>query len=45
MFGSVETEKHLAQAMEQLENLGTKPEAIVFTGTSPTWGSLMPTRG
>jgi len=32
LFGSVETEKHLAQAMEQLENLGTKPEAIVFTG-------------
>jgi len=32
LFGSVETEKHLAQAMAQLENLGTKPAAIVFTG-------------
>jgi len=32
LFGSVETEKHLAQAMTQLENLAAKPAAIVFTG-------------
>jgi 3',5'-cyclic AMP phosphodiesterase CpdA len=32
LYGSVATEEHLAQALAQLERLGTKPEAIVFTG-------------
>jgi 3',5'-cyclic-AMP phosphodiesterase len=32
LFDAVATEEHLQAAMEQLENLGTKPQAIVFTG-------------
>ena len=32
LYGAVETEKNLVQALTQLENLGTRPEAIVFTG-------------
>ena len=32
LYGAVKTEVHLAQALAQLERLGTKPEAIVFTG-------------
>jgi Icc protein len=32
LYGEVETEVHLAQALAQLERLGTTPEAIVFTG-------------
>jgi len=40
LFGAVETEKHLAQALAQLENLGTKPAAIVFTGDLADLGEL-----
>jgi Icc protein len=32
LYGKVETEKNLRQALEQLARLITKPEAIVFTG-------------
>lgn len=32
LFDAVATEEHLRAAMAQLENLGTKPQAIVFTG-------------
>jgi 3',5'-cyclic AMP phosphodiesterase CpdA len=32
LYGKVETERNLRQALEQLARLGTKPEAIVFTG-------------
>ena len=32
LYGAVKTEVHLAQALAQLERLGTAPEAIVFTG-------------
>jgi 3',5'-cyclic AMP phosphodiesterase CpdA len=32
LYDAVATEDHLRAAMEQLENLGTKPQAIVFTG-------------
>lgn len=32
LYGSVQTDTHLAQALAQLEASGAKPEAIVFTG-------------
>lgn len=32
LYGSVETEKHLKQAMVQLERVSTPPQAIVVTG-------------
>lgn len=32
LYGSVLTDAHLAQALEQLEASGAKPDAIVFTG-------------
>ena len=32
LYGTVETEAHLRAALGQLEHLGTKPKAIVFTG-------------
>lgn len=32
LYGAVDTDTHLKQALEQLERSGTNPEAIVFTG-------------
>ncbi|GAA3748594.1 3',5'-cyclic adenosine monophosphate phosphodiesterase CpdA [Leifsonia bigeumensis] len=32
LYGSVQTDEHLAQALAQLEASGARPEAIVFTG-------------
>ena len=32
LYGSVDTDRHLAMALEQLERSGTTPEAIVITG-------------
>jgi 3',5'-cyclic AMP phosphodiesterase CpdA len=32
LYGSVQTDAHLAQALSQLEASGARPEAIVFTG-------------
>lgn len=32
LFGAVETEKNLGQALAQLERSGIRPEALVFTG-------------
>ena len=32
LFGKVTTEKNLRRALEQLQNSGIKPEALVFTG-------------
>ena len=32
LFGKVDTEAHLSQALHQLERSGARPEAIVFTG-------------
>lgn len=32
LFGNVETDAHLLQALAQLENSGVRPDAIVFTG-------------
>ena len=32
LYGSVDTDAHLAQALRQLERSGARPEAIVFTG-------------
>lgn len=32
LYGLVDTDSHLAQALHQLERSGAKPEAIVFTG-------------
>lgn len=32
LYGSVQTDAHLLQALTQIENSGIRPEAIVFTG-------------
>ena len=32
LYGSVDTDAHVAQALRQIERSGAKPEAIVFTG-------------
>lgn len=32
LYGKVDTDAHLAQALSQIEKSGAKPEAIVFTG-------------
>lgn len=32
LYGSVQTDAHLLQALAQIENSGIRPEAIVFTG-------------
>lgn len=32
LYGAVDTDAHLAQALKQIEQSGAKPEAIVFTG-------------
>lgn len=32
LYGSVDTDAHLLQALAQIENSGVRPEAIVFTG-------------
>ena len=32
LYGSVQTDAHLVQALTQIENSGIRPEAIVFTG-------------
>lgn len=32
LYGSVDTDAHLAQALRQIERSGARPEAIVFTG-------------